>query len=203
MANRESEGYVLLNRNILNWRWATNPKTAYLFIVMILHANYKEMEFQGAKIHRGQFVTSLQSLAKSTGFTVQEVRTGILHLKSTGEITEQSNNRYRIITIVNYDDYQETTSKSTKTSTGNQQAINKQSTTREKKGIKGIQEKNIPPKSPKGDNPPSEKLVRGTDAFRNRSHLLLKPEEGTVDDIPMVYRDLFNNFPDYWRNRNQ
>ena len=48
---------------------------------------------------------------------------------------------------------------------------------------------------------------RGTDEFRNRSHLLLKQEEGTVDDIPTVYRDgtyqEFDNFADYWRWRNQ
>lgn len=48
---------------------------------------------------------------------------------------------------------------------------------------------------------------RGTDEFRNRSHLLLKIDEGTLDDIPTVYRDgtyqAFDNFADYWRWRNQ
>lgn len=66
--------------------------------------------------------------------------------------------------------------------------------------------KRKPPKSPKGDDAPSEPK-RGTDEFRNISHLKLKPEEGTVDDIPMVYRDgtyqSFTNFTDYWRWRNQ
>ena len=66
--------------------------------------------------------------------------------------------------------------------------------------------KRKPPKSPKGDYAPSEPK-RGTDEFRNISHLKLKPEEGTVDDIPMVYRDgtyqSFTNFTDYWRWRNQ
>lgn len=74
----------------------------------------------------------------------------------------------------------------------------------------------IPPKSPKGDNPPSDGTnevrkdpytgkwyVRGTDGFKSKSHILLKPDEGTVDDIPDSYRDMFNNFPDYWGHRNQ
>ena len=180
MANRESEGYVLLNRNILNWRWATTPKTAYLFIIMILHANYKTMDFKGVEIKRGQLVTSIQSLAKSTGLTPQEVRTGILHLKSTKEITEQVTHKYRIITIVNYNDYQEATNRSTKKSTNNQQSINKVSTTREKKVIKGNKEKNnIPPKSPTGG---------------------LSPDG---DGIPEIYRDRFKTREEYlaWRNQ--
>ena len=45
---------------------------------------------------------------------------------------------------------------------------------------------------------------RGTDAFRNQSHLLLKPDEGTADDIPVRYREMCNNdFKTYWGYRNQ
>ena len=54
---------------------------------------------------------------------------------------------------------------------------------------------------------PSGMPERGTDAFRNKSHLLLKEDEGTLDDIPIKYRDgtynSFDNFADYWRFRNQ
>ena len=31
----------------------------------------------------------------------------------------------------------------------------------------------------------------------------LKPDEGTVDDIPVSYRDQFNSFADYWGYKNQ
>ena len=61
---------------------------------------------------------------------------------------------------------------------------------------KHIQRKNIPPKSPKGDSTPSEKR-------KAKSHLLLKRDEGTVDDIPDAYRDMFDNFQDYYDWRNQ
>jgi hypothetical protein len=74
----------------------------------------------------------------------------------------------------------------------------------------------IPPKSPNGDNSPSDGkddvrkdpqtgrvYKRGTDEFRNMSHLLLKRDEGIPDDIPYVYRDIFKEFPPYhdWRNQ--
>ena len=50
---------------------------------------------------------------------------------------------------------------------------------------------------------PSDIPERGTDAFRNQSHLLLQADQGTADDIPARYRDQFNTFADYWGYRNQ
>jgi len=53
-----------------------------------------------------------------------------------------------------------------------------------------------------------EKNVKGRSApespsGKNDSHLRLAADEGTVDDIPDCYRDMFDNFADYWRWRNQ
>lgn len=51
---------------------------------------------------------------------------------------------------------------------------------------------------------PVGKVKRGTDKFRNVSHLILKPEEGTEDDIPRRYRELCKgDFATYVRYRNQ
>jgi hypothetical protein len=50
---------------------------------------------------------------------------------------------------------------------------------------------------------PSGIPERGTKAFKAKSHLLLKREEGTVDDIPDMYRDMFDDFARYYDWRNQ
>ena len=194
MANRDMEGYILLNRNILDWRWARTPTTAYLFILMILKANFKDMPFENTVIKRGQFVTSVQSLCKLSGFKTQQVRTAISHLKKTNEITIETNNRHSVITIVNYDEYQNPTSTLTSELTNKQQTANKLLTTSNKvnKGNKG--KKSIPPKSPKGDLTPSG----GDEPGR---------EEGTVKDIPEKHRDgtyhAFKTYAEYWDWRNQ
>lgn len=83
----------------------------------------------GETIPRGSFVTSLDSLAKELGLSVQEIRTALKHLISTGELTSKSTNKYRIITVVNYEMYQQVNKQPNSPLTGNQQATNKQLTT--------------------------------------------------------------------------
>lgn len=200
----EQSTFIKLDRNILRWRWWSNANTLHVFLFLLLNANITDHEFEHEIIHRGQVVTSLASIGKSTNLTIQETRTAILHLKSTGEITSRRCSKYQVITIVNYSQYQgiqQTKQHNRQQSINNQSTINQQQLKNNKNEKNG--KKNIPPKSPKGGLPPSGDPKRGTDEFRNKSHLLLKPEEGTVDDIPKRYRDVFDNFADYWRSRNQ
>lgn len=115
--------FIKLYDKILQWEWFGHPNTVCLFIYLLLKANYKDMRFQGKVIRRGQLVTSLPKLATDVGLSIQQTRTSLMHLISTGEVTDESTNQYRIITVVKYDDYQTATDKST----GNQQAINRRS----------------------------------------------------------------------------
>lgn len=83
----------------------------------------------GETIPRGSFVTSLDSLGKELGLSVQEIRTALKHLISTGELTSKSTNKYRIITVVNYEMYQQVNKQPNSPLTSNQQATNNQLTT--------------------------------------------------------------------------
>ena len=201
--------FIKLDRNIINWRWFKNSKVLSVFIWLLLKANIKDCWFQKEKICRGSLVASNAHIADDCGLTMQNVRTALSDLESTGEIVRKQGNHYQIITIINYDLYQSgmrnLVGQLTSNLDGNSQATNKQLTTiKEYKNIKNDKNKRIPPKSPTGGQTPSEIPERGTEAFRNRSHLLLKPDEGTVDDIPPVYRELCNSdFETYWRYRNQ
>ena len=123
MANKAG-GFITLHRQILDWEWCKNPSTFVLFVHLLLSANFVDGKFEGKTIRRGQLVTSLPSLASTTGLTIQQIRTALKNLISTGEITDVSTNRYRIITISKYNDYQESTDRLT----GKQQTINRQLT---------------------------------------------------------------------------
>lgn len=98
--------YIKLYEQILNWEWFCDPNTLQLFLYLLLKANYKDSSFQGVDVKRGQIVTSLSKLGQATGQTIRMVRDNLKHLEMTGEVTSQSTNRYRIITIVRYDEYQ-------------------------------------------------------------------------------------------------
>lgn len=119
MAPAENNSFVKLSRNILDWEWYTEPCTRALFIHCILKANWKDGSWQGQPCKRGQFITSLQKLSSETGYSVQNIKTGLKHLISTGELTSQSTNKYRIITVCNYDKYQVTNKQDNKVLTIN------------------------------------------------------------------------------------
>lgn len=121
-------GYISLHRQILDWEWFRDTNTLALFIYLLLSANYTDSRFMGKKIRRGQVVTSLGTMAEKTGLSIQNVKTSLKHLILTGEITNESNRKCRIITIVKYDEYQKVTNDLTEELTSNQQTTNKQLT---------------------------------------------------------------------------
>lgn len=123
-----SSGFILLYRQITEWEWYQNPNTFRVFLHCLLMANFTDGRFEGMDIKRGQFVTSLPNLSKQTKLSIQQVRTALDHLKSTGEITDTSTSKYRVITVVKYNDYQQDNRQNNSQSTGNQQASNRQVT---------------------------------------------------------------------------
>lgn len=106
------------------WGWYHDANTFRLFVHLLLTANYEPRVFEGRIIERGQRAASYSGLSKETEISVQSIRTSINHLKSTGEITTESTSKFTIITIKNYDSYQQATNDLT----NDQQAANKRLT---------------------------------------------------------------------------
>lgn len=101
------EGWIKLHRKMVEWEWYNDNNVKILFLHLLLTANHKDKKWQGIIIKRGQKITSIQHLAEETKLTVQQTRTALNRLKSTGEITIQSTNKYSLITIEKYGDYQD------------------------------------------------------------------------------------------------
>ncbi len=125
----DNNKWIKLHSKMLNWEWYTNANVMRLFIHCLLKANWKEGRFQGKIIPRGSFVTSLEKLSKELGLSVQQIRTALNHLISTKEIANESLSQFRIITVVNYDLYQENNKAPNNQLTSNQQTNNNQITT--------------------------------------------------------------------------
>lgn len=102
----EDSGFVKIYRKILEWPWYLDINTKVLFIHMLIKANWKEGRFRDATVPRGSFVSSLDKLSEETSLTKREIRTAISHLKTTGELTVKTTNRYSIFTVKNYELYQ-------------------------------------------------------------------------------------------------
>lgn len=121
--------YIKLYRKISNWDWYTDPNTKSLFIHLIIFANIKTKKWKGVTIHRGELLTSISKLATANGLTVQETRTSIKKLLSTNEITKRTTSNYTLITVLNYDLYQDSNKENNKHATKYQQGSNKVATT--------------------------------------------------------------------------
>jgi hypothetical protein len=105
--NVAGNGWVKIHRKFLEWGWYQTPNMVHLFIHLLLSANHKQKEWQGMIIERGQLVTGLHSLKLQTGISTRSLRTCFERLKSTGELTIKTTNKFRIVTLTNYDSYQE------------------------------------------------------------------------------------------------
>lgn len=108
-----------------------NSKQRDILINLLLEVNHKPRKwiFKGEEfeVKAGQMITSLESIANmcAKDVTIQNVRTCLLKLEKYGFLTNKSTNKNRLITIVNWELYQNEEEKQQT----NQQAVNKQLTT--------------------------------------------------------------------------
>jgi hypothetical protein len=98
-------GWIKLHRKITKWEWYDDGNTFRLFMHLLLMANHQDGSWHGISIKRGQHLTGRKKLAKALKLGERSIRTSLNNLKSTNEVTIQTTNRYSIITVVNYNAY--------------------------------------------------------------------------------------------------
>ncbi len=129
-----NNGWIKLHRCLLDkpiWCCSTQEQKIILITILLLanHAE-KEWEWKGRKFtcKSGQFITSLPSLAEKSGCSIQNVRTALKRFRDYGFLTDESTNAGRLITVVNWEKYQDKENDATGEPTGSQQAANRRLT---------------------------------------------------------------------------
>ena len=112
----KNKGWVKLWREQFN-NWVSERKPwcdGYAWCYLYSQANHKDgsVNFGTSRneyidIKRGQFITSKLKLGKIFGWGRHRVDSFINALKSTNMITYETSNRYILVTIVNYEIYQQ------------------------------------------------------------------------------------------------
>jgi DNA-binding transcriptional regulator YhcF (GntR family) len=120
MSKDSNKGFIKIDRSLLDWEWYDHVPTKVLFMHLLLKANWKPTRYRGHDVPTGSLVTGVNSLAEQTGLSVQQVRTAINNLKHD-EITIKATNKFSIISIVKWANYQS----NNKQPTNKQQADNK------------------------------------------------------------------------------
>ena len=133
-------GWIKLYRELGDkpiWLESTSDQRSVL-IALLMMVNYEpnKWEWQGKQYEcmPGQVITSLPKIAERSGkgVSIQNVRTALKRFEKLGFLTDESTNKNRLITIVNWAIYQgsddEPNRQTNKQLTGNQQAANRQLT---------------------------------------------------------------------------
>ena len=102
------EGWIKIHRSLLDWEWYQDTNCVRLALHFLLKANYQPKKWKGIIIDRGQLVTTRGQLSEETGLSEMQIRTAIDKLDNCGFITKSGTHKYTIITICNYDLYQQT-----------------------------------------------------------------------------------------------
>jgi DNA-binding transcriptional MerR regulator len=134
-------GWIKLHRQFLNWEWFNKSEAVHLFMYLLLKANHKDGTWQGIDINKGQFITSYGKISSDTGISLQTVRTLLKKFENTNEINTQTTNKYTVVTVCKYADYQSEETETNTQLTNKQQSTNKQLTTN--KNDKNNKEENI------------------------------------------------------------
>ena len=103
----EDRRWLKLYRKFVKWEWYKDTKTKCLFIHLLLNANYEDTKWQGIEIKRGQLITSLKNLSLQNNISVKSIRTSLERLKTTNEVACKTTSKFTIITILNYNRYQD------------------------------------------------------------------------------------------------
>ena len=108
----EDHGYIRLHRRILSSSIIKKPTLFHFWIWCLLkatHCEYKTIVgYQEITLQPGQFIFGRYAASKETGLSERCIRTCIKTLKSTGNMTIKTTNKFSIITICNWGKYQNT-----------------------------------------------------------------------------------------------
>ena len=121
----EKSTFIKLDRNITEWGWYQDANTFRVFIHLLIKASIKNREYAGIIIKRGEYITTYDRISTELKLSIQQSRTALEHLKSTGEITITRYSKFQVISIKNYDFYQ--SNYENQQSNNNQITINQQS----------------------------------------------------------------------------
>ena len=109
------KGWIKLHRSMLSWQWYGTPVTKDVFLHLLLTANWGD---DPVKIGRhvtakGQAIVTYPALARALGVTAKQIRAAFGHLLVTGEVTVERAGNALLVTVSNFERYQEGTVKGT------------------------------------------------------------------------------------------
>lgn len=106
----DGKGFALLHRKIMDVPFYKDAEAAHLWVHLLLRANHEKTlvstDVGDVICERGEFITGRNTLAMETGLTADRVKSLLRKFQNLGMITTKSNNRFTVLKVVKYDEYQ-------------------------------------------------------------------------------------------------
>lgn len=84
------KGWIKLYRSLIEWEWFKQEHYLKLYLYLYAKASESNHIWRGINIQRNQVVTSLKSISRDTGISMQSVRTCLNNLERTGFLTRET-----------------------------------------------------------------------------------------------------------------
>ena len=135
-------GFITIHRQLMTHWIFQEPEALKFWLALLLEANWEQKKtmFNGSllTVERGQLVFGRKKYSTKLGISENKLRRYLALLETEQMIHQQKTNKFTLISVTNYDSYQEITSK--------QPANNPQTTTsKQTKQILGEKRKNFVP----------------------------------------------------------
>jgi hypothetical protein len=138
-------GYVRIYRTLTKKGYYTQSEYVHLWVHLIMKATYRDKEFLfNNKIEHltaGQFIAGRKILSKETGIQESKVERILKCFETEHQIEQQSFNKFRIISILNWNEYQ-VNEQQNEQQVNNQRTASEQPVNTNKKDNKYKKEKN-------------------------------------------------------------
>jgi len=143
MTTQDQNGYIKLSRNVRYNGWLSNPSLWAFWCWCLLKASYKPIDVvvghQSVHLEAGQFIFGRHKAAKELNQSEQSIRTHLKYcLEKDKNLTIKTTNKFSIITVVNWDSYQNIENESNQQS--NQPLTNNQPATNHKQEVQEVKE---------------------------------------------------------------
>lgn len=100
-----NKGFAKLHRKIQDNEIFYKPKTLQLFLYLILNAAHEPTNVFGVPLKRGQIIVGRKALANRLRQHESSISRSIQYLKKRTMIEAEPNTNYTLLTIINYDTY--------------------------------------------------------------------------------------------------
>lgn len=103
-------GWFKHHRNLFERAWAKNPAMVSLYEYLHCAAYVNVGEYQGHKVRRGSCPTTRAEMMEATGLSYKQVDSCLKKLLDYGEIITERYNKFTVVTICDYDIYEDSES---------------------------------------------------------------------------------------------